>query len=149
MVLFNFSWGNSILNLTKSNLVNAGKSILVNQMREALNRWQKPGDITDVPRYELNNTFNSYQSNRFLEDGSYLRLKNISLGYNIPPHLLTKVRLSKIRVYMTATNLLTWTKYDGSDPEVSTLDGSTAAQGIDFNTLPQVRTIAGGLSITL
>ena len=149
MVLFNFSWGNSILNLTKSNLVNAGKSILVNQMREALNRWQKPGDITDVPKYELSNTFNSYQSNRFLEDGSYLRLKNISLGYNIPSTLLTRFKLSKVRVYMTATNLLTWTKYDGSDPEVSTLDGSTAAQGIDFNTLPQVRTIAGGLSITL
>jgi TonB-linked SusC/RagA family outer membrane protein len=148
-VLVNFSWGNSILNLTKSNLVNAGKSILVNQMREALDRWQKPGDITDVPKYILNNTFNSYQSNRFLEDGSYLRLKNVSFGYNIPPILLNRFKVSKMRVYVTATNLLTWTKYDGSDPEVSTLDGSTASQGIDFNTLPQVRTIAGGLSITL
>ncbi|MEI9919880.1 MAG: TonB-dependent receptor [Bacteroidota bacterium] len=148
-ILFNFSYGNSILNLTKSNLVNNGKTILYNQMREALDRWQKPGDITNVPKYELNNTFNSYQSNRFLEDGSYLRLKNVSFGYNIPPALINRFKVSKIRVYVTGTNLWTWTKYDGSDPEVSTLDGSTAAQGIDLNTLPQVRTIAGGLTITL
>ena len=148
-LLFNFSWGNKILNLTKSSLMNMGKGILTNQIRESLNRWQKPGDITDVPRYEFENTFNSYQSNRYLEDGSYLRLKNVSLGYNVPPSVTNKFKISRLRVYVTATNLWTLTKYDGSDPEVSTLDGSTSAQGIDLMTLPQVRTIAGGITVTL
>jgi TonB-linked SusC/RagA family outer membrane protein len=148
-ILFNFSYGNSILNLTKSSLMDMGKSLLNNQVREALNRWQKPGDITDVPRYEMGNSTNSYQSNRYLEDGSYLRLKNVSFGYNLPPSLTNKFRVSKIRVYVTGTNLWTLTKYTGSDPEVSTLDGSVAAQGIDLFTLPQVRTIAGGISVQL
>lgn len=148
-VLFNFSWGNSILNLTKASLMNTGKSILSNQIRESLNRWQKPGDITDVPRYEYNNTTNNYQSNRFLEDGSYLRLKNVSFGYNVPVTITNRFKVSRMRVYVTATNLWTLTKYSGSDPEVSTLDGSTSAQGIDLMTLPQVRTIAGGITISL
>jgi len=148
-VLFNFSWGNSILNLTKETLMNMGNSIQYNQVREALRRWQKPGDITDVPKYELNNTFNSYQSNRYLEDGSYLRLKNVSLGYNLPQTITSKLKVSRIKVYVSATNLLTFTKYSGSDPEVSTLDGSVSAQGIDLNTLPQVRTIAGGITVQL
>lgn len=148
-VLFNFSVGNKILNLTKQNLMNMGRDILSNQIPEALNRWQKPGDITDVPRYELDNTFNQFLSNRFLEDGSYLRLKNVNIGYNLPAAFSTKFRVQKIRVYVSATNLWTLTNYSGSDPEVSTLDGSVSAQGIDLNTLPQVRTIAGGLSIQL
>jgi TonB-linked SusC/RagA family outer membrane protein len=148
-LLFNFSWGNKILNLTKGNLMNMGRDILSNQIPEALNRWQKPGDITDVPRYELNNTFNSYHSNRLLEDGSYVRLKNLSIGYNLPPTFATRFRVQKIRLYVSATNLWTFTRYTGTDPEVSTLDGSVSAQGIDLNTLPQVRTIAGGITISL
>jgi TonB-dependent starch-binding outer membrane protein SusC len=88
-------------------------------------------------------------SNRLLEDGSYLRLKNLSLGYSLPPKLIQRWMIDQARIYITGTNLLTFTKYTGSDPEVSTLDGSTTAQGIDFFTLPQVRTISIGLNITL
>ncbi len=148
-ILFNFTYGNQILNFTKSGLVNMGTDIQSNQLREALRRWQKPGDITDIPRYEFGNTSNTLHSNRLLEDGSYLRLKNLSVGYNLPPALTNRFKVRSIRVYATATNLWTWTKYSGSDPEVSTLDGSTSAAGIDFYTLPQVRTIAGGLTIQL
>jgi TonB-linked SusC/RagA family outer membrane protein len=148
-VLFNFSWGNKILNLTKAGLVNMGTDVQSNQLREALRRWQKPGDVTDIPRYEFGNTSNTLHSNRLLEDGSYLRLKNLSIGYNLPAPVTTRFKVQRIRVYVTATNLWTWTKYTGSDPEVSTLDGSASAAGIDFYTLPQVRTIAGGLTIQL
>jgi hypothetical protein len=88
-------------------------------------------------------------SNRLLEDGSYLRLKNVSFGYNLPASITNRFKVQRLRVYVSATNLWTLTKYDGSDPEVSTLDGSTSAAGIDFYTLPQVRTIAGGLTISL
>jgi TonB-linked SusC/RagA family outer membrane protein len=148
-ILFNFSYGNKILNLTKAALVNMGTDIQSNQMRDALRRWQKPGDITDIPRYEFGNTSNTLHSNRLLEDGSYLRLKNVSFGYNLPASITNRFKVQRLRVYVSATNLWTLTKYDGSDPEVSTLDGSTSAAGIDFYTLPQVRTIAGGLTISL
>ena len=148
-LLFNFSLGNKILNFTKAGLINMGTDIQSNQLRDALRRWQKPGDITDIPRYEFGNTSNTLHSNRLLEDGSYLRLKNLSIGYSIPARFISKYKLTKLRVYATATNLWTLTKYSGSDPEVSTLDGSTSAAGIDFYTLPQVRTIAGGISIGL
>lgn len=148
-LLFNFSVGNRVLNFSKASLVNMGNDIESNQSVEALRRWQKPGDVTDVPRYELGNSTNNLHSNRLLEDASYLRLKNVSLGYNLPRKVTDKILLDQCRVYVSATNIWTWTKYTGSDPEVSTLDGSTTAQGIDFFTLPQVMTFAFGISATL
>jgi hypothetical protein len=84
-----------------------------------------------------------------LEDASCLRLKNVSVGYNLPNSIVNKINFRQIKIYASATNLWTYTKYTGSDPEVSTLDGSTAAQGIDFFTLPQVRTIALGINAVL
>lgn len=148
-VFFNFSLGNKVLNFSKATLVNMGADILNNQSVDALRRWQKPGDITDIPKYELGSTLNNLHSNRLLEDASYLRLKNVSIGYNLPSKFITKAHLTQARVYVNATNLWTLTKYSGSDPEVSTLDGSTTSQGIDFFTLPQVRTIAVGINVTL
>lgn len=148
-VFFQFSYGNKILNLSRVGLVNMGADLQTNQSTEALRRWRKPGDITDVPRYVLGSSSNNYHSDRLLEDGSYLRLKNLSMGYNLPARLTNRALMSRARIYISATNLLTFTKYTGSDPEVSTLDGSTSAQGIDFYTLPQVRTISLGLNATL
>ncbi|MBX2896266.1 MAG: TonB-dependent receptor [Cyclobacteriaceae bacterium] len=148
-VFFQFSYGNKVLNFTKATLVNMGADLQSNQSVEALRRWRKPGDVTDIPRYELNSTLNNLHSNRLLEDASYLRLKNLSIGYTLPPKLTQRWMIDQARIYVAATNLFTFTKYTGSDPEVSTLDGSTTAQGIDFFTLPQVRTISMGLNITL
>jgi len=149
---FQFSYGNEILNQSNQGLLNAGTDLNYNQVRKALDRWQKPGDITDVPRYEYRSDqegseYNNFQSSRFVEDGSYLRLKNVSLGYNVPGKYITRFKLSNVRAYVSATNLWTLTRYSGPDPEVSTLDGSTVAQGIDFYTFPQIRTIIGGLTI--
>jgi TonB-linked SusC/RagA family outer membrane protein len=148
-VFFQFSVGNKILNLAKATFVNTGADILNNQSVDALRRWQKPGDITDVPRYEFENTFNNFHSNRLLEDGSYVRLKSVSLGYYLPANIASKLMLQNLRVYCSGTNLWTYTKYSGADPEVSTLDGSVSAQGIDFFTLPQVRTLSVGINATL
>jgi TonB-linked SusC/RagA family outer membrane protein len=148
-LFFQFSYGNKILNFSKTTLVNTGADILNNQSVEALRRWRKPGDITDVPRYEYENTFNNLHSDRFLEDGSYLRLKNLSVGYNLPSAWCDKLKLERVRIYGSGTNLWTLTKYTGADPEVSTLDGSVSAQGIDFFTLPQVRTLSIGINATL
>ncbi len=148
-IFFQFSYGNKILNLSKTTFVNTGADILNNQTVEALRRWRKPGDITDVPRYEFENTFNNLHSDRFIEDGSYLRLKNLSFGYNLPSEWCNKLKLERVRIYGSGTNLWTLTKYTGADPEVSTLDGSVSAQGIDFFTLPQVRTLSIGINATL
>lgn len=148
-VFFQFSYGNKVLNFTKATLVNMGGDIENNQSIDALRRWRNPGDRTDVPRYELGSTTNNLHSNRLLEDGSYMRLKNLSIGYSLPPNLTNRLMVDQVRVYVTGTNVWTLTKYSGSDPEVSTLDGSTNAQGIDFFTLPQVRTISMGINVTL
>lgn len=142
-----FSYGNEILNFSNTGLLNAGEDLNNNQVRKALDRWQEPGDITDVPRYESGNTRNNWHSSRFLEDGSFLRIKNVSLGYNLPLRYAQKIKAQGIRVYGSATNVLTWTNYTGNDPEVSTLDGSTTSQGIDFFTLPQVKTMMVGVNV--
>ncbi|GHB59127.1 SusC/RagA family TonB-linked outer membrane protein [Persicitalea jodogahamensis] len=146
-VFFQFMYGNKILNFTNTSLLNTGSDIQDNQSIAALRRWQQEGDVTDIPRYVLGNTYNSFHSSRFLEDGSYLRLKNISLGYNLPARWVTRAKMGSVRVFASATNLWTLTAYSGPDPEVSTLDGSTTAQGIDFFTLPQVKTIMGGVTV--
>lgn len=148
-VFFQFSLGNDVLNLTKAGLVNSGSDLQSNQSVDALRRWRQEGDVTDVPRYISGNTTNNFHSNRLIEDGSFLRLKNLGLGYIVPARLTQRLYLSQLRVYASATNLWTLTKYSGADPEVSTLDGSTTAQGIDFFTLPQVRTISIGINATL
>ena len=146
-VFFQLSYGSQTLNFSNTTLLNNGVNLENNQVVAALRRWQKPGDITDVPRYELGNTFNNYHSSRFIEDGSYLRLKNVAFGYNLPQRWLSKVRVNNARIYATAINLWTLTPYSGPDPEVSTLDGSTTAQGIDFFTLPQTKNMTIGLTV--
>ncbi|MBC7569628.1 MAG: SusC/RagA family TonB-linked outer membrane protein, partial [Spirosoma sp.] len=146
-ILMQGSYGNSVLNFTNTTLLNSGANLENNQSRLALNRWRKEGDITNVPKYESGNTFNNFHSSRYLEDGSYVRIKNVSLGYNLPRKWLTRYGVANVRVYASATNLYTLTRYSGPDPEVSTLDGSTTAQGIDFFTFPQVKTVFGGLTI--
>ena len=148
-IFFNFSYGNKVLNFSKATLVNMGADLFNNQSVDALRRWQKPGDVTDIPKYQYGSTLNNLHSNRLIEDASYLRLKNVNIGYSLSPKIIDKLHLNQVRVYASATNLWTLTKYSGSDPEVSTLDGSTAAQGIDFFTLPQVRTISVGINVTL
>ncbi len=146
-VMFQYSYGNKVLNYGNSFLLNPGTDLRVNQTRAALRRWQKPGDVTDIPRYDYNYAYNSYSSSRNLEDGSYLRLKNLAIGYTIPAKWTNRAKVGAVRVYATGTNLWTLTRYTGGDPEVSTFDGSTAAQGVDFFTLPQVKTLVAGISV--
>ncbi|QDK78136.1 TonB-dependent receptor [Spirosoma sp. KCTC 42546] len=147
-IFFQFSYGNHVMNLTKQTSVNTGASLGFNQSIDALKRWQKEGDITSVPRYISGNTYNDYLSSRFVEDGSYLRLKNVTVGYTLKKEWTSRVKLASVRIFASATNVWTFTKYSGPDPELSTLDGSTTAQGIDFNTLPQVKNMSAGLSVT-
>jgi TonB-linked SusC/RagA family outer membrane protein len=115
-----------------------------------LNRWQQPGDITNIPRLTRASEIDYSQDNsRFLSDGSYLRLKNVTLGYNLPSGLVGKARLRSVRVYASAQNLLTFTRYNGPDPEVSVFADTNTAAGTDFLTQPQNKLLTFGINIGL
>ena len=124
-----------------------------NQTRDQLNRWRKAGDITDVPKADYLSGNGSGQSSRFVKDGSYGRLRTLTLGYNLPGDFVKKGYLQSVRVFAQALNLVTFTKYKGWDPEVNTdyLSNSTTQgninQGIDFYTAPQPRTITFGVNV--
>ena len=122
-----------------------------NLTRDQLTRWQKPGDITNVPRavlFDIYGTGGSGESSRFLSDGSYVRLKTVSLGYSLPTSIAKMGRLQSARVYFSAVNLLTFTDYDGWDPEVNAdYLSSNIAQGNDFYSAPQAKTYTLGVNI--
>lgn len=132
-----------------------------NQTRDQLDRWQKPGDITNVPKAIYNGANGTGQSSRFVRNGDYGRLRTVLLGYNLPSTLARRGYLQSARVFVQGLNLLTFTKYKGWDPEVSTdyLTGGGALtgngtrttsninQGIDFYTAPQPRTYTVGVNL--
>jgi hypothetical protein len=85
-------------------------------------------------------------SDRYVEDGSFLRLKNLTIGYTLPVSIIGRARLSNVRIYLIAQNVLTWTDYTGFDPEVTS--GNTVQQGTDSGIYPVSRTISAGLTLT-
>jgi len=117
-----------------------------NQSAAVLRRWAKSGDITDIPR--SGNSSNSRISTRFVEDGSFLRVKTATLSYNLPKSVLSKAKISNARVYLTGENLFTITGYSGFDPEVNFAGSSNTVQGIDYGTYPQTRNLIFGLSVS-
>jgi hypothetical protein len=112
-----------------------------------LDRWQQPGDDTMVPRMTAANYSGSLRPSRFLEDGSYLRLKNISLGYTLPRELINKLGMRNARVYISAQNLITITEYTGLDPELNTGADNQLVQGIELYAFPQARTFTAGFTL--
>lgn len=148
-VLLQFVSGNDIYN-GGGRYQSANGDFFDNQTIDQLNRWQNPGDITDVPEARLFGSNGSNPSSRYISDGSYLRLKSVTLGYTLPQDLLTRLQLRDVRVYMTGLNLLTFTDYEGWDPEVNTdlYDLSNNLNiGNDFYSAPQAKTISFGINI--
>jgi len=119
---------------------------------DILNRWVAgTNENTDIPRegYFLSK-YGSYVNSRFVEKASYVRLKLVSLGYNIPVHLIKQIRfIDGLRVYASGQNLLTMTKYSGTDPEVNVHGSSNVGGGIDFNAFPAFRTFVFGVKLTI
>ncbi|MNS88384.1 TonB dependent receptor [compost metagenome] len=148
--------GNDILNATR--IYTEGMWEPRSQSAAVLNRWTVNNKNSTMPRPDLNNTddnYNSQISSRFVEKGSYLRIKSMTLAYTLPKQVLERWKLNKVRFYVTGENLLTFTKYSGLDPEVSMYGGtnqetvsSNMAPGIDFGTSPQARTFIVGLNLT-
>lgn len=147
-VFFQGSQGNDILNATRfdtESMIDAK-----NQTTTVLRRWQNPGDVTDVPRVTTDGSIaNSRISSHYVEDGSYLRLKALTIGYDLSKDVLSRIGLSALKIYATGENLLTFTNYSGFDPEVNFGGNSTTVLGIDYGTYPQTRNIIFGIRASL
>jgi TonB-dependent starch-binding outer membrane protein SusC len=111
--------------------------------------WRKPGDITDIPQPRLYTSNGAGKSSRWVQDGSYFRVKSINLGYNLSKATLKPLHIESARVYIAANNLFTITDYTGYDPEVNTQYIGNVNLGHDFYTPPQARTITVGVNIGL
>jgi len=151
-----FSVGNDVFNMNRFFQEHGGvRGTNWGLLKSQMKRWQKPGDITDVPRastvVNADGSYNNdFQSSRFLEDGSFLRLRSLTLGYTLPKKIASRFYLSNLRVYGSATNLFTITNYSGADPEGNTAADQTngTVQGLDFAIPPQPRQILFGFNLT-
>jgi TonB-linked SusC/RagA family outer membrane protein len=142
------SQGNDILSYTLLELETLGKPI--NSTTRALDRWTPTHTDTDVPKKTAARS--ERVSTRWIFDGSYLRVKNIMLGYNMPKSVLDKLSISKLRLYVSAQNILTFTNYRGFDPEVNYGGGGSGAQsnqnqGLDYASYPNAKSYTVGLNI--
>jgi hypothetical protein len=152
-----FKSGNKIYNYTNSFLQSGGtRGVTRSILESSMNYWKKVGDTNVLPRPKstanADGSFNyDQQSSRFIEDGSYIRLKDITLGYTFTKRSLSALHISSARLYASASNLLTITKYSGPDPEVNVgaADPRALVQGMDFGTPPQPITFSLGVNITL
>lgn len=145
-IFFQGSYGNDIFNSTRIDL--EGMFDSKNQSSSVLNRWTPSNTNTNMPRaIGGGNVYNVQNSTRFVEDGSYIRLKAITLAYNFNPDRLKKMGIKNLSVYTTGQNLLTFTNYSGFDPEVNAFGNSPLALGVDYGTYPQALTLTFGLNV--
>lgn len=149
-VFFQGIHGNRIYNQVNTDIEGFYRAFNLTE-RAATNYWTGEGSTNEFPRLSWTGATNNKQpSDRFLEDGSYLRLKNLQLGYTFGEKLLAPVKISSVRLYASVQNLLTFTKYTGLDPEQGTnsnsLGDGVRATGIDFGTYPSARTFTVGIN---
>ncbi|HTF18834.1 MAG TPA: TonB-dependent receptor [Chryseolinea sp.] len=141
--------GNKVYNGTK--VLSQGMLRLFGAETDVLNAWRPDNTNTDVPRAVGGDpNQNSRTSNRFIEDGSYMRVKSLSIGYSLPSAFLNSfanASVRRLRIYASFQNLLTFTKYSGYDPEIGARTANSLVQGIDYGQYPQPRTIMGGIQI--
>ncbi|MEI9942804.1 MAG: TonB-dependent receptor [Chitinophagaceae bacterium] len=148
-VFIYYSFGNKVWNNTRYRMGHGGsRNGVFAMLEEELTRWQKEGDITEVPRLTAAGNNASIIPSRFLEDGSFVRVKNVSIGYNLPSKITSRLKVSAVRVYLMATNLLTFTKYKGVDPEVNTAASDQNVLGYDQAIASQPRTLQAGFNIS-
>lgn len=162
-IFLTYSFGNDVLNATKlTNTKTALQNRNVLDVANSSNRWvvvNQAGELITDPEemaainqgknfaavYD-NEVGDTYIHSWAVEDGSYLKLSNITLGYTFPKKVLNKIGISKLRLYATGSNLLTWTKYSGFDPEVSTM-GNGLTPGVDFGAYPKSRSFVFGINL--
>lgn len=144
-IFFQWSYGNDIINANRLNFENGNKTYL-NQYASFQGRWTPENTTSNIPRAGGQPGY--VYSTRIIEDGSYLRFKTAALGYTLSSKLLRNIKIKSCRLYLAAQNLFTWTKYSGSDPEVS-IGYSALTPGFDYSAYPRARTITAGLNLSL
>ncbi len=138
--------GNKVLNITKSLLEASGRTF--NRSSTVLNAWNGPGTSNTIPRPNVQDpNQNGVLSDHLVEDGSYLRLKNIQIGYNVPSTFLKSIGVKSARFYVAAQNLFVLTGYSGIDPEVGFDENNSAVAGVDNDLYPQVKTLSLGINV--
>jgi TonB-linked SusC/RagA family outer membrane protein len=144
---FSFSQGGKIFNMMRI-FTDDGACTWDNKTTNVLARWQKPGDITNVPRMSYDCASGADQiSSRFIENGSYVRLSDLTLSYGLPEKWASRAYLANARVYVTGHNLKVWTKYSGYDPDVNSAGSDeNIIIGTDYYAYPQPRTITFGIN---
>ena len=139
-----YNFGNYVYDTWGGYYLGSGFGATFNKVSRVLDRWQKPGDVTDIPKYIYNGNKNFQSGSTFwLNQGDFVRLRNLQLGYNVPKNLLSKIKLTNAFVYVRGTNLWTWVKDDNLpfDPE----QGSTSASNLNVF-IP--KTITAGLNLS-
>lgn len=144
-IFFQWSYGNDILNANKIWFEGGRGNSTFNQYASYKDRWTPENPNSTL--YRARGYFGGGYSSALVEDGSYIRLKTISLGYNFDNKLLKSLKIRSLRAYVSGQNLLTWTNYSGLDPEVSAYN-SALTPGYDFSTYPRAITITGGIKIS-
>ena len=149
-IFFQYSYGNDLLNVNKI-LLQGGGGISVmqgaNQFAEYANRWSPDNLTGQLARAGSTNTPNFYPS-RIVEDGTYVRLKTVNLGYKFNSNRLKQMGISSFRLYVSGQNLLTFTNYSGLDPEVSSFGSSALTPGVDYSAYPRAKAMTVGLDIS-
>jgi len=149
-VLLQGVYGNDIFNGGGQYMSASGSNGYDNQTRDQLASWKKAGDVTMVPEARLFFANGVDNSSRYISSGSYMRVKAVTLGYNVSQKVIKRIGIDRARIYVRAQNLFTVTKYKGWDPEVnSDASASNITQGYDFYSAPQLKTIVFGINIGL
>jgi TonB-linked SusC/RagA family outer membrane protein len=152
-IFFQFVYGNDLYN-EAGRFMSANGDYVDNQTKDQLKRWQKPGDITDIPQARFSESNGTRTSSRWIYDGSFLRLKDVTLGYNVPKRLTKKINIERLRLYVSGLNILTWTNFPLYDPEVSSADinmtttSQNIQQGIWYYSTPQAKSFTFGINLT-
>lgn len=146
-VLLTYQYGFYVYNGTRASALDQR---FWNSTVDVLRRWQKPGDVTDIPKLIYTDNVSNGSANPISENaqkGDFIKLRSVAIGYNLPSNLLSKAGISSARVYLSGQNLAIITKYEGPDPEVSANGNGNLNQGVDRNTVANGRVITLGLNI--
>ena len=144
-IFFQWSYGNDIMNANRLFFENVDGKRELNQFASYADRWTPENPDSDIPGSKASSS-NKVISSRIIEDGSFLRLKTMTLGYTFPKAMIAKAKLTNVRLYLAAQNLWTWTSYSGYDPEVSVRDGALTP-GLDFSSYPRSRSFSFGVNL--
>ncbi|MEO7210638.1 MAG: TonB-dependent receptor [Chitinophagaceae bacterium] len=141
--------GNQIYNDGGQYMSASGSNGFDNQTLDQLNAWKNPGDITMIPEARLFYPNGTDPSSRYISNGSYMRVKAVTLSYTLPASIISRFKISSAKIYARAQNLFTFTKYTGWDPEVNTdWEADNIHLGLDFYSAPQVKTIVFGINLS-